>query len=1092
MKTLRDLPVEPLDLLLFRGFDPVSHTIRCFERSELGRGDYSHAGLAVTRDALDLPFLEPGKIYVWESVLSAKEGFWANFSDKIPDVNENRVRFGVQLRDLELVIPGYCEAGGQVAWCRFRGERPPAAILREELAALYREFGHARFPVNLLNFCSVVFPALRTSRDRLNRAQDSLASIVNRLLHDAGNQPTVPDADHHIFCSEWVARVYKRLGVLEVPDPRLVAPMHFLTATNLFDQPVPIFPEGLDAGQVARIESQAVGVSETAPQRRARAARERFLRHYTLQERLREFVAEHTSSVSVSEDGRIAIEFGGLDSEEAGAAEGCVDLESKLDLRRARAPLGTSPQPRPLSIAILVAGTRGDVQPFIAIGQRLQRDGHRVRLATHAVFRNFVESNGLEFYPLGGDPKELIAYMVRTGGKLLPTRVDQLLEDVPKKRQMLQEIIESTWRACTEKDPGRPDGSPFTAEAIIANPPVYGHVHVAEALHVPLQMVFTMPWSPTRAFPHAMANLDFERRGTLQNYLSYGVVDALIWAGTSDLISSFREETLGLPGLRVGHGPGLLNDGLVPFCYLWSPDLVSRPGDWGDHIDVADFVFFDQAADYRPPDDLLSFLERGAPPIFVGFGSCVVEHPEELTQTICDALQRAGRRGIVSAGWGGLGAAAPPEHIHLIDECPHDWLFPRCAAVCHHGGAGTTAAGLRAGRPTIVVPFFGDQPFWAAMVERTGAGPKPVPIGELTVERLAEAFRTCDTPEVRSRADAIGSSLRSADGADLAVKSFYRHLPTTVDGIWAYLGFSLPDRERMLDGEILTRPLREGSTRRAGFALAARIDKSLERVYEACLDGAILQHNPQVISFGTLGDRDTLPVDFASAGYADGEDGEVAELLDAKPGDSFNLSQEEYDRFRLLRERFEGKESSPEAVAGVNEAVRSLLLERCVAYRRNGIDAIAPYARAGGEEIRPGKLFRVAVPPESLVALEMPELYRAMLDYPNTSLDHESRFYWIKQEIDGHPTFALAHHAHVLGAGIAVLALRRFYIGRSLDVQQLIVGLLPLDASTFAVCGHRDIATRLAGLANVYRRSRIRSRSDEAARQIVEAIRRCD
>src|SRR5262249_12632173 len=150
------------------------------------------------------------------------------------------------------------------------------------------------------------------------------------------------------------------------------------------------------------------------------------------------------------------------------------------------------PGPVPaLAIAILIVGSRGDVQPFIPIAQRLARDGHRVRLATHAVFREFVESHGIEFFPLAGDPRELMEYMVMTGGHLIPPHLEQLKEQVPGKRETMSEIIASTWAACPEPAPGRPDAPPFVADAVIANPPSQGHIHVAEALHAPLHMMFT-------------------------------------------------------------------------------------------------------------------------------------------------------------------------------------------------------------------------------------------------------------------------------------------------------------------------------------------------------------------------------------------------------------------------------------------------------------------------------------------------------------------------------------------------------------------------------------------------------------------------
>ena len=434
------------------------------------------------------------------------------------------------------------------------------------------------------------------------------------------------------------------------------------------------------------------------------------------------------------------------------------------------------PQVPPLSIVIMAVGSRGDVQPFIPIGRRLAQR-HRVRLATHREFRPLVERAGLEFYPLGGDPHELMEYIVKTSGSILPTRLDQLWEDVPKKRAMIVEILASTWRACTETDPEHPDAPPFRADTIVANPPSYGHIHCAEALHVPLHMIFTMPWSATCAFPHPFARVDPGTHRPVENFFSYGLLDLLVWAGIGDLVNTFRTRTLGLPPVTLTDGAALLEDHEVPFTYLWPASLVPKPPDWGPHIELANFIEYEQAQTYQPPSALLDFLAGGEPPIYVGFGSVVAEDPAALTRTIFAALNRAGARGIVSAGWARLGAEAPPPNVHVIGDTPHDWLFARCRAVCHHGGAGTTAAGLRAGLPTVVVPFFGDQFFWGRIVADAGAGPEPIPIRRLDAENLTAAFDACRRPQIRERASELGARLRATDGVELAVRSIERHLP---------------------------------------------------------------------------------------------------------------------------------------------------------------------------------------------------------------------------------------------------------------------------------------------------------------------------
>lgn len=245
MAVLHQTPIQSLDVILFRGVDAVSRAICFLEQKKLGRGDFSHIGLAVTRDALDLPFLEPGKVYVWESTFSAPAGFWARFTDKVPDQETEGVRFGVQIRDLELVVPGYASSGGKVAWCAYRGQRPPPHVVRERLHALHEEFGHIPYTRNLLALFSVVYPALRPARDAVAHAQDRLAHFRNEVLHRARTHVPVADAEHHMFCSEWVGTVYERLG-LATPefDPHLAAPVTPLLRSGVFAEPVYLESEG--------------------------------------------------------------------------------------------------------------------------------------------------------------------------------------------------------------------------------------------------------------------------------------------------------------------------------------------------------------------------------------------------------------------------------------------------------------------------------------------------------------------------------------------------------------------------------------------------------------------------------------------------------------------------------------------------------------------------------------------------------------------------------------------------------------------------------------------------------------------------------
>ncbi|KAH6643326.1 glycosyltransferase family 28 domain-containing protein [Truncatella angustata] len=429
-----------------------------------------------------------------------------------------------------------------------------------------------------------------------------------------------------------------------------------------------------------------------------------------------------------------------------------------------------------LNIVIQVVGSRGDVQPFIAYGIALQRQGHRVRLATHNIFENFVKDAGLEFYAIGGDPLDLMAYMVKNPG-LIPSLESLKGGDIGRKRAMVKEILRGCWLSCIAADPV--SGVPFVADAIVANPPSFAHVHCAQALGIPLHIMFTMPWTATRAFPHPLANI---RQADLEpaaaNWLSYGMVGLMTWQGLGDVINAWRKQDLQLEQIATSMGPSLVEYLRIPHTYCWSPALVAKPADWGSEIDVCGFFMRDEPQ-YIAPPDLKVFLATGSPPLYVGFGSIVLDDPKRLTNIILEATRICGVRVLISRGWSELGKdSCNSSDVFYLDDCPHEWLFKRVSAVIHHGGAGTTACGLVNARPTIIVPFFGDQPFWADVVAKAGAGTKPIPQKQLTVERLVEAIKFAISPAANVAAQKLAAKMRRESGVDTAVASFHRALPT--------------------------------------------------------------------------------------------------------------------------------------------------------------------------------------------------------------------------------------------------------------------------------------------------------------------------
>jgi UDP:flavonoid glycosyltransferase YjiC (YdhE family) len=546
-------------------------------------------------------------------------------------------------------------------------------------------------------------------------------------------------------------------------------------------------------------EAEAARVREGQRQRRKRDLEDRYGRFHVKNE-------NYKTKGKVKRDGRLRITVNETDhtgylAKALGAAvKKVVPLQAgDENAEGIRPPVGTrlssattdtpdgAPRPR-LNIVIMVIGSRGDAQPFLKIGKVLKEEhGHRVRIATHPAFRDFIEKDsGLEFFSVGGDPSELMAFMVKNPG-MIPSLETVRAGDIGRRRAAMAEMFEGFWRACInatddEKDTqnlkmmGKKD--PFIADAIIANPPSFAHIHCAEALGIPLHLMFTFPYTPTQAFPHPLASVKKSNVDPgYTNFISYPLVEMMVWQGLGDLVNDFRIKTLGLDPVSTLWAPGATYRLHVPFTYLWSPGLVAKPEDWGDEVDVSGFVFLDLASSFKPPKELDAFLNHEEQPVYIGFGSIVVDDADKFTHMIFEAVKLAGVRALVSKGWGGLGDDNTPDNIYMLENTPHDWLFPKVRACVIHGGAGTTAIALKCGKPTMIVPFFGDQHFWGSMVGSTGAGPEPVPYKHLTAEKLAEGIKYCLTNEAQEAVGKIAKSIElEGDGAKNAVQSFHHHL----------------------------------------------------------------------------------------------------------------------------------------------------------------------------------------------------------------------------------------------------------------------------------------------------------------------------
>ncbi|KAF4950328.1 hypothetical protein FSARC_13246 [Fusarium sarcochroum] len=555
-------------------------------------------------------------------------------------------------------------------------------------------------------------------------------------------------------------------------------------------------------GQISQQESSSSGHRKKASERTASASQDDDkYGHFTVGNQ------NYQTSGKVKKDGRLRITV----NETAGTgylakalgtavnkmapakveqADRVTSLQIPASPRRSSSSTAVAdPLPRSrLNIVIMVIGSRGDAQPFLKIGKVLKEDyGHRVRIATHPAFREFVEKDsGLEFFSVGGDPSELMAFMVKNPG-LIPTLETVKAGDIGRRRAAMATMFDGFWRACinaTDDESDRQnlkmmgEKDPFVADAIIANPPSFAHIHCAEALGIPVHLMFTFPYTPTQAFPHPLASIKNSNVDPgYTNFISYPLVEMMVWQGLGDLVNEFRVKTLALDPVSTLWAPGATYRLHVPFTYLWSPGLVPKPQDWGSEVDVAGFVFLDLASTFEPPKELEDFLAAGETPIYIGFGSIVVDDADKFTQMIFEAVEMAGVRALVSKGWGGLGGDDVPDNIFMLDNTPHDWLFPRVKACVIHGGAGTTAIALKCGKPTMIVPFFGDQNFWGKMVSSADVGPEPIPYKHLNAEKLAEGIEFCLTDKARDAAGEIAKRIADeGDGAANAVKEFHRQL----------------------------------------------------------------------------------------------------------------------------------------------------------------------------------------------------------------------------------------------------------------------------------------------------------------------------
>jgi UDP:flavonoid glycosyltransferase YjiC (YdhE family) len=417
-----------------------------------------------------------------------------------------------------------------------------------------------------------------------------------------------------------------------------------------------------------------------------------------------------------------------------------------------------------MRVDILAIGSRGDVQPYLALGLGLRMAGHRVRILTLSGFEDLVCGRGLDHLTIGHSPQEIANTTAgRRWVKQRTNTAGYLRGFVRVANSLIGDGIARYWHQCQD------------ADAVIVSP--MGSLvgpHIAERLGVPLILAqLAPPVVPTRYDWDGRTDVRTAVQGRLNAY-GHAAFNFLIWStlrrSTNAARRSLNLEPLSLTApFSASRRRHLMLGG-------YSSAVAARPADWGEWMHVTGYWFLDDLAGWNAPRELVDFLDSSPQPVFIGFGSTPFPRPEATTDLVVRAVRQAGCRAVMLAGGSGLATGQLTPEILSLNSAPHSWLFSRVRAAVHHGGAGVTGAALRAGLPSVVVPVFADQPFWGRRVFRLGAGPAPIPARHLTSDNLASAIRATANPQIRERAAALGGQIRSEDGITRAVEIIETHV----------------------------------------------------------------------------------------------------------------------------------------------------------------------------------------------------------------------------------------------------------------------------------------------------------------------------
>jgi len=416
-----------------------------------------------------------------------------------------------------------------------------------------------------------------------------------------------------------------------------------------------------------------------------------------------------------------------------------------------------------MKITLMTYGSRGDVEPFLSLADGLTEAGWQVHLAAPAAYRHLLINPAVQFTGLPGEPADIVRRLGEVSNRNIPGTIRSMMGFV---LPIAAEVLEKVQLASA--------GADVIVHTFLLT---LAGCEISREQRIPqLSAQFFPVFAPTQAFPAP----NFDRLpGSILRQLSHELMSQTFWHGSRIAYRRLQRQHPGLPDLsgwpfttrrRTLHSKPhpCGSPEPPPLLFAFSPQVVPRPADWGSHVHMTGYWMCQSPEHWQPPATLVQFLEAGPPPVCFGAGSSAGRTTDTLTSAFIGACSQSGTRGVLA---GRQQVSDLPQSIMQVDDVPYSWLFPRCAVVVHHGGAGTTAAGLHAGVPNVVLPVTSDQPFWARRVYELGVGTEPIPARRVTPERLGDALKNALSDSgLKQRAAGLGRRLQQEDGVQRAVE----------------------------------------------------------------------------------------------------------------------------------------------------------------------------------------------------------------------------------------------------------------------------------------------------------------------------------